>query len=301
MKISKTSSRFQHLPAKNNIHIKVQDGLFSVQGLDKWYSNWQEPYHLMLTLPWLGFIAIVSLLYLALNIGFAGLYLLGGDCIVNGNGSFQDAFFFSVQTLAGIGYGVLSPKTTYANYIVVIEAIISLLAIALLTGLSFARFSRPTAKVMFSKFAVVMPQNNLPTLMLRTANQRRNQILEAQVTLSLSRDEFTAEGQHLRRFYELQVLRSHNPAFSLPWTLMHPINEQSPLYGFSAESLADSQSQIIISLSGVDETVYQNVHARHTYGANNIILNHQLVDIIHVIDERNRYVDLTSFHHVVPL
>jgi inward rectifier potassium channel len=301
MKISKTSSRVQHSAAKNNIHIKVQDGLFSVQGLDKWYSNWQEPYHLMLTLPWLGFIAIVSLLYIALNIGFAGLYLLGGDCIVNGNGSFADAFFFSVQTFAGIGYGVLSPKTTYANYIVVFEAITGLLAIALLTGLSFARFSRPTAKVMFSKFAVVMPQNNLPTLMLRTANQRRNQILEAQVRLSLSRDEVSTDGYHLRRFYELQIVRSHNPAFSLPWTLMHPINEQSPLYGFSAESLAESQSQIIVSLSGIDETVYQNVHARHTYGANSIILNHQLVDIIHVIDERNRYVDLTSFHHVKPL
>jgi inward rectifier potassium channel len=301
MKIPKTSSRFQQLPAKNNIHIKVQDGLFSVQGLDKWYSNWQEPYHLMLTLPWVGFIAIVALMYLALNIGFAGIYLLGGDCIVNGNGSFEDAFFFSVQTLAGIGYGVLSPKTTYSNYVVVIESIAGLFAIALLTGLSFARFSRPTAKVMFSKFAVVMPQNSLPTLMLCTANQRRNQILEAQVTLSLSRDELTAEGQHLRRFYELQVLRSHNPAFSLPWTLMHPINEQSPLYGFSAESLAESQSQIIVSLSGIDETVYQNVHARHTYSANSIILNHQLVDIIHVIDDRNRYVDLASFHHVVPL
>lgn len=301
MKISKTSRQFQHLPVKNNIHIKVQDGLFSVQGLDKWYSNWQEPYHLMLTLPWLGFIAIVSLLYLALNVGFAWLYLLGGDCIVNGNGSFADAFFFSVQTFAGIGYGVLSPKTSYANYIVVIEAITGLFAIALLTGLSFARFSRPTAKVMFSKFAVVMSQDNLPTLMLRAANQRRNQILEAQVTLSLSRDEVTAEGKHLRRFYELQVLRSHNPAFSLPWTLMHPIDEQSPLYGFSAESLAESQSQIIVSLSGIDETVYQNVHARHTYGANSIILNHQLVDIIHVVDERNRYVDLASFHHVLPL
>ena len=195
----------------------------------------------------------------------------------------------------------MSPKTSYANYIVVIEAITGLLAIALLTGLSFARFSRPTAKVMFSKFAVVMSQDNLPTLMFRTANQRRNQILEAQVTLSLSRDEVTAEGKHLRRFYELQVLRSHNPAFSLPWTLMHPIDEQSPLYGFSAESLAESQSQIIVSLSGIDETVYQNVHARHTYGANSIILNHQLVDIIHVVDERNRYVDLASFHHVLPL
>lgn len=138
MKSFKTSSRFKKLSSRNNIHIKVKDGLFSVQGLDKWYSNWQEPYHLMLTLPWLGFIAIVSLLYLALNIGFAGLYLLGGDCIVNGNGSFADAFFFSVQTLAGIGYGVLSPKTTYANYIVVIEAITGLFAIALLTGISFA-------------------------------------------------------------------------------------------------------------------------------------------------------------------
>jgi inward rectifier potassium channel len=301
MKISKTSSQFQHFPSRNSIHIKVQDGLFAVQGLDKWYGNWQEPYHLMLTLPWAGFIAIVTLLYLTLNIGFAGLYLLGGDCILNDNGSFQDAFFFSVQTFAGIGYGVLSPKTAYANYIVVIEAITGLFAIALLTGLSFARFSRPTAKVLFSKFAVVMPQDNLPTLMLRTANQRRNQILEAQVTLSLSRDEVNADGHHLRRFYELQVIPSHNPAFSLPWTLMHPINEQSPLYGFSAESLAESQSQIIVSLSGIDEPVSQNVHARHTYGANNIILNHQLVDMIHVIDDRNRYVDLASFHHVVPL
>jgi inward rectifier potassium channel len=301
MKISKTSSRFQHLPSRNSIHIKVQDGLFAVQGLDKWYSNWQEPYHLMLTLPWVGFIAIVAMLYIALNISFAALYLLGGDCILNDNGSFQDAFFFSVQTFAGIGYGVLSPKTTYANYIVVIEAITGLLAIALLTGLSFARFARPTAKVLFSKFVVVMPQDNLPTLMLRTANQRRNQILEAQVTLSLSRDEVTADGHHLRRFYELQVIPSHNPAFSLPWTLMHPINEQSPLYGFSADSLAESQSQIIVSLSGIDEPVSQNVHARHTYGANNIILNHQLVDMIHVIDDRNRYVDLASFHHVVPL
>jgi inward rectifier potassium channel len=301
MKISKTRRRFQRLPLKNSIHIKVQDGLFSIQGIDKWYSNWQEPYHLILTLPWMGFIAIVSLLYIALNIGFTGLYLLGGDCIVNGNGSFQDAFFFSVQTLAGIGYGVLSPKTTYANYIVVIEAITGLLAIALLTGLSFARFSRPTARVMFSKFAVIMPQNNLPTLLFRAANQRRNQMLEAQVRLSLSRDEVTTDGHHVRRFYELQVLRSYNPTFSLSWTLMHSIDEQSPLYGFSAESLAESQSQIIVSLSGIDETVSQNVHARHTYGANNIILNHQLVDIIHIIDEQNRYLDLTSFHHVIPL
>jgi inward rectifier potassium channel len=301
MKISKIRRRAKQLPLKNSIHIKVQDGLFSIQGIDKWYSNWQEPYHLILTLPWMGFIVIISLLYIALNIGFAGLYLLGGDCIVNGNGSFQDAFFFSVQTLAGIGYGVLSPKTTYANYIVVIEAITGLFAIALLTGLSFARFSRPTARVMFSKFAVIMPQNNLPTLLFRAANQRRNQMLEAQVRLSLSRDEVTTDGHHVRRFYELQVLRSYNPTFSLSWTLMHSIDEYSPLYGFSAESLAESQSQIIVSLSGIDETVSQNVHTRHIYGANNIILDHQLVDIIHIVDEQNRYINYSHFHHVAPI
>jgi inward rectifier potassium channel len=178
-----------------------------------------------------------------------------------------------------------------------------------LTGLSFARFSRPTAKVLFSKFAVVMPQNNLPTLMFRAANQRRNQMLEAQVRLSLSRDEVTTEGRPLRRFHELPLLRSYNPAFSLPWTLMHPlakpllwrIDEHSPLYGCSAESLANSQSQIIISLSGIDETVSQNVHSRHTYGANKIIFNHQLVDIIHTADDRNRYINFSHFHHVMPL
>ena len=302
MKIPKATSRFRRSLSRDRIHIKVKDGLFSVQGLSQWHSYWQEPYHLMLTLPWLGFILIVSLMYLALNVGFAGLYLLGGDCIVNSKpGSFEDAFFFSVQTLASIGYGVMSPKTTYGNLIVLVESIANLFTIALLTGISFSRFSRPTAKVMFSKFAVIMPQNNLPTLLFRTANQRQNQILEAQVMVYLSQDEITVEGHHLRRFYELPLLRSHTPSFSLPWTLMHSIDEQSPLYGFSAESLASSQSQIIVSLSGIDETVSQNVHARHTYGANNIILNHRLVDIIHIPDEENRYIDFSCFHHVVPL
>ena len=302
MKIPKTNSRFKQLPLKHRVHVKVKDGLFSVQGLDQWYRNWKEPYHLMLTLPWVGFISIVCLLYVGLNIGFAELFLLGGDCIVNGKpGSFEDAFFFSVQTLASIGYGVMSPKTTYANSIVLIESIAGLFAIALLTGISFSRFSRPTAKVMFSKFAVIMPHNELPTLLFRTANQRRNQILEAQVKIYLSRDETTTEGNHMRRFYELPLLRSHTPTFSLPWTLMHPINEQSPLYGFSAESLTDSRSQIIVSLSGIDETVSQNVHSRYTYGANNIILNHQLADIIRIPDEENRYIDFSYFHHVIPL
>ena len=302
MKISKIGNRAQQLSSKNRLHIKVEDGLFSVQGLNKWYRNWQEPYHLMLTLPWWGFIVSVCCLYLGLNVVFAGLFLLGGNGILNGKpGSVEDAFFFSVQTFAGIGYGVMSPQTTYANIIMTIESIASLFSLALLTGISFARFSRPTAKVIFSKFAVIAPHNDLPTLMFRAGNQRRNQILEAQVTLYLSRDEVTTEGQQLRRFYQLSLSRAHTPTFSLPWTLMHPIDEHSPLYGFSAESLIASQSQIIAALSGMDETVSQNVHSRHTYGAHHIVLNHRLVDIIHIVDDRNRYIDFAHFHNIEPL
>jgi inward rectifier potassium channel len=302
MKFLKTKGKSKRSPMERRVHIKVKDGLLSVQGLNTWYSYWREPYHLMLTVPWVGFVAIVLLLYLGLNIFFAGLYLFGGDSIVNGRvGNFEDAFFFSVQTIASIGYGVMSPKTTYANIIVLIESITGLFLIAVLTGISFSRFSRPTAKVMFSKSAVIMPIDDLPTLVFRAANQRRNQILEAQVMLHFSRDELTGSGKHMRRFYELKLVRSRSPTFFLPWTLMHQIDENSPLYGFSADSLTEAKVQIIVSLSGMDETVSQNVHARHTYGANDIMLNHQLVDIIHITDDRNRYIDFSYFHHVEPL
>lgn len=299
MKVSK--SRGKRSPRKSRIDIKVRDGMFLVQGLNRWYKYWQDPHHLMLTVPWVGFVGFSILLYLGLNTLFAGLYLLGGDSIVNARvGNFEDAFFFSVQTIASIGYGVLSPKTTYAHIIVLIESMAGLFLIALLTGITFSRFSRPTAKVMFSKLAVIMPLNHLPTLMFRAANQRHNQILEAQMTVSLSQDEIVG-GKHMRRFYELKLTRSRTPTFSLPWTLMHPIDEHSPLYGFSAESLDEAKVQIIVSLSGMDETVSQNVHSRHVYGAKDIILNHQLVDIIHIVDDRNRYIDFSDFDRVEPL
>jgi inward rectifier potassium channel len=303
MKIFKPITQaIKRLTKDKKLHIRVRNGLFSVQGLGTWYSYWREPYHLMLTVPWVGLILLISMLYLGLNTCFAILYLLGGDSIVNGRpGSFEDAFFFSVQTLASIGYGVLSPKTTYANIIVVIESIAGLFTIALLTGISFARFSRPTAKVIFSNFAVIMPFDHLPTLIFRAANQRRNQILEAQVSVNLSRDECTTEGHHMRRFYELKLLRSRTPSFSLPWTLMHQIDENSPLHGLSPESLINSKTQILISLSGMDETVSQNVHSRHTYGVHDIILNHRLSDIIHFAADGDRYIDFSRFHHVEPL
>lgn len=198
------------------VRIQVENGQFHIVGLNHWYSYWREPYRLLLTIPWIGFLFLIALSYVATNALFALIYLAGGDCIANArSSSFLDAFFFSVQTLASIGYGDMYPKTVYANTVVTIEAMVGLVGIALLTGLAFARFARPTARVVFSRSAAVAPHEGLPTLMLRAANKRRNQILEAQLQIYLMRDEISAEGQFMRRFYDLPLVRSRTPSFTL--------------------------------------------------------------------------------------
>ena len=245
--------------------IAFHNGRYNVPGLGAWYSYWRDPYHLLLTLPWTGFLITMVGFYGILNTLFALAYLAGGDCIANATpGSFLDAFFFSVQTLASIGYGAMYPTTAYANAIVTLEALTSIIGIALMTGLVFARFSQSTARVIFSHLAVITSYNDIPTLMLRTANQRRNQILEAKLRLYLLRDEVSAEGEFMRRVYPLKLLRDHTPAFTLTWTAMHPIDEHSPLYGATSHSLEVTKTTLLASLTGIDETVSQAMHARHS-------------------------------------
>jgi inward rectifier potassium channel len=294
-----TKRRERRIP---HVHIKVQDGRFQVDGVGAWYSYWRDPYHLLLTLPWSGFLAFIVLSYAAINTLFALLYLAGGDCIANARpGSFLDAFFFSVETIASIGYGFMYPKTDYANAIVTIEAMVSLVGIAVLTGLAFARFSRPTARVLFSQVAVIAPSDGVPALFFRTANQRRNQILEAQLRVYLMRDEVRADGQFIRRIHDLRLQRDQSPGFMLSWLATHIIDETSPLYGMTAAALIQTQATIVVALSGIDETVSQVVHARHTYAARDILWNNQFVDIIRHTENGDRYIDYNYFHNVLPL
>jgi inward rectifier potassium channel len=284
------------------VQIKIQDGQFEIIGMGVWYSYWRDPYHLLLTIPWTGFLLIICLSYIAINIIFALAYWLGGDCIANARaGSFLDLFFFSVQTLASIGYGAMYPKTLYSNIVVTIEAMIGLVGIAVMTGLAFARFSRPSARVIFSRVAVITPYNGVPTLMFRTANQRRNLILEAQMRVYLMRDEITTEGEFIRRFHDLKLLRNQTPSFTLSWLALHPIDETSPLYGMSAESLIQTNTNIVISVSGIDEAVAQVVQARHQYTAHDILWNNRFVDIFHHTSDGHRYIDYKYFHDVEPL
>jgi inward rectifier potassium channel len=284
------------------IHIHVHNGQFEIMGMGVWHSYWRDPYHLLLTIPWPGFLTLICVVYVAINALFALAYRLGGDCIANAQpGSFSDAFFFSVQTLASIGYGAMYPTTIYANIIVTIEAMIGVVGIAVMTGLAFARFSRPTARVMFSRVAVIMLQEGLPTLLFRTANQRRNMILEAQVRVYLMRDEVNKDGSFLRKIHDLKLMRNQTPNFSLSWSIMHIIDESSPLFGMTSESLIKTQSLLMVSVSGIDETVAQVVHARHSYAANEILWNSRFVDIMHRTPDGHRYVDYNNFHDVLPV
>jgi inward rectifier potassium channel len=287
---------------RGNARITNQAGKLEVNRLRAWYSYWRDPYHLLLTIPWPGFVLLVSGGYIALNVMFACLYLAGGNVLEGAEpGSFLDAFFFSVHTLGSIGYGVIAPKTTYANLIVTLEAITSLFAIAGVTGLAFARFSRPTSRVIFSRYAVIAPYNGVPTLMFRTANQRGNQILEAEIRVYYSCDEISKEGHFMRRFYELKLSRHHNPSFNLSWNIMHVIDEDSPFYSLTAACLSRVQGQLIVSLTGLDETIAQVIHARHLYGPQEVFWNHRLEDIVYPLPNGDRYLDYTYFDTVKPL
>ncbi|MGB0561894.1 MAG: ion channel [Spirulinaceae cyanobacterium] len=264
--------------------------------------HWDDFYHLLFTLSWPQLLGLLSLAYVLLNLVFAGLYLLGGDCIANAEpGSFRDAFFFSVQTMATIGYGAMYPTTPYSNFWVVVEVFVGLLSVAMATGLMFARFSRPSARVLFSNIAVICPYNGQPTLMFRAANQRGNLILEAQVTVTVLLPEETPEGHRLRRLHDLQLVRSQTPIFSLSWVMMHSLTPESPLFGCTATDLYERDARIIVTFTGLDETVSQTVHARHQYEAAQILWNMRLVDVLEVLPGGDRVIDYKDFHRAVPI
>jgi inward rectifier potassium channel len=239
--------------------------------------------------------------FAAVNVIFALLYLLDPHGISNAQpGSFTDAFFFSVQTL-GAGGGDMAPQTFYTNVLVAVESFFGILTIAVFAGIMFARFSRPLSRVVFSKVAVVAPFDGVPTLMFRAANQRGNSILDASVTVSLARQYVTREGVEMRRFTELKLLRSSNPLFALSWTVMHPIDAESPLYGLTPEEMAEGEMEILVMLSGMDETIADHIFARHAYWHDEIEWQRRFADVVSVAPSGHRVLDLSHFHETLDL
>ena len=258
-----------------------------------------DVYHALLTATWPAFFGIVAGVYFAFNLVFALLYWLDPSGVANARpGYVSDLYFFSVQTMATVGFGDMHPLDLFTNIVVTIEIFLGITVVALATALIFARFSRPTARILFSEVAVVAPYDGVPTLMFRAANRRRNQILEAQINVSLLRDEITAEGKEMRRFHDLKLARARTPIFSLSWTVMHPIDDDSPLKGTSLEMLQAQDARIIVTMTGLDETFSQTIHARHAYAAPEIAWNRRFVDILGESEDGVPVIDYRRFHSV---
>ena len=258
-------------------------------------------YHRMVTLPWWVFVPLGATAYLLVNAVFAGLYLLQPGSITNAApGSFADAFFFSVETIATIGYGVLAPATLYANLLMLLETVLGVLLLATATSVLFIRISRPTARVMFARVATVAPWYGTPTLFLRMGNERRSQILEADVALYLLRHETSPEGVSMRRFHTLPLERGHTPVFSLSYTAMHRIDVTSPLHGATPESLAAEDAQLLVTVTGLQESTGQTVHARMVYMAASLLWNRRYADIFLTDAKGARILDYRRFHDTVP-
>ncbi len=260
----------------------------------------QDLYLRLLAAPWPLLLAALGVSYIGANAVFAAAYLLGGDTLTGARpGSFADAFFFSVHTMATIGYGSIVPRTLYAHVLVTIESMVGLLGLALVTGLMFAKFSRPTARVLFSDVAVVTRRDGVPSLMFRMANARGNQIVEARLHVVLAVTEQTPEGEVVRRLYDLALVRSQHVLFTLSWTAVHQLTPQSPLFDKSAADLAAGEAEIVVSLTGLDDAYAQTVYARHAYASQDIVWGARFVDILSRAPDGRRRIDYTHFHDVV--
>ena len=262
----------------------------------------RDLYHHLITVSWRRFIIGNVLIYLAVNAVFAGLYLLQPGSIIGAHkGSVADAFFFSVQTIATIGYGVMAPATVYANLLVLAETVVGLSLLALVTGVLFARASRPTARVLFSDVVTIAPWHGRPTLTIRMGNERRSQILEADVAVHLLRSEQSPEGVTMRRFHTLALERSHTPVFALSYTALHPITPGSPLDGATAESLQEEGMELLVTVTGTEESTGQTVNARQLYRASDILFDRRYRDIFVKDATGDTVLDYRHFNETVPI
>jgi inward rectifier potassium channel len=273
-----------------------QAGILATTTGGAWYRHWREPYLLLLSAPWPLFLTLLGAIYLVINILFALLYQLDPGGLAGtptGRTEFEQAFFFSVQTLGSISYVALYPVSTYVNLIVTGESLVGLLFVALSTGLAFARFSRSSARIRFSELITVHSYNGQPTLSFRLANERQNNLLDARLKVFLALEESTEEGHVMRRMHPINLQRDQSLSFLLTWTAMHVIDGTSPLHNLTSPDLIATHAEILVAFSGVDETLERPVHARYSYSADQIHFHECFVDMLegsgdqHLIDWSN--------------
>lgn len=279
---------------------------------DKWFKivarnsphqgyrhGFKDIYHYLMRSSWPKVFQFYVALFLLINTLFALLYLAVPGSI-SGAHTFRNTFFFSVQTFSTVGYGTVSPQNLYGNIIVVLEIMTGVLTVALTAGLAFAKFSKPSAKLIYSHNILLTRFEGEPVLMFRMANARGNQITSARVELHRVYPFKTKEGHSIVRFMPLKLIRDYSPVFALSWSVYHPIDQDSPFYGMNHEELAKSKDEFYVIFNGIDSAFSQTIHDVHYYTMGDVLFHHKFVDILHRDDQGTRYIDYENFHSTLP-
>ena len=259
-----------------------------------------DAYHFLRTASWTQIMLLFAGLFLVSNLVFATILYLGHASVMNAKG-FLDDFWFSVQTMGTIGYGYLAPADTLANTIVMIESFSGIMLTALITGVFFARFSTPMARVVFSKVAIISNHDGIRALTFRLANERATAIVEATVHLYMTRDERLASGERFRRVYDLALRRTTTPVFALSFLAVHPIDENSPLRNMTAVDLRETNLQLAVTFTGIDDSLATPVHSRYLWTWNDIVFDRKFVDMLGTDERGQRFLDLGPIHDTEPV
>lgn len=281
--------------------IPVRSGRTEFLKINAAARDWRDAYHWVLSLTWPQFSLFLIGSYVLLNLVFAIFYVLGGGIAELTPGSFPEAFFFSIETLATVGYGHMYPATLYGHVIVTVEIFVGMVWFAVITGLIFVRFSRPTARVLFGKSIAIGNHNGRPTLAFRVANLRHTSMSDAAFRFIFSRDERLLEGGDIRRFYPLTIYPEHLIRFPAALTIRHTIDEQSPLYGETAETLAAADAFFLASVTSVETVMAASVQSQADYSHKDIRWGERFVDIYEELPDGKLTVDYGRLHDTEPV
>ncbi len=259
-----------------------------------------DAYHFTRTASWSRMLVLFAMVFVLANLIFATVLYVGHMSVTTANG-FLDDFWFSVQTMGTIGYGVLAPADPLSNTVVMCESFFSIILTALVTGVIFARFATPSARVLFSNKMIIGDHDGQRALQFRMANERTTALVEATAHLYMTREETLANGERFRRVYDLPLRRTTSPVFALSFLVVHPIDKASPLYGITAVSLRETNINVIVTLTAIDDQLAQTVHSRYVWNWNEIEFDRRYVDMIKIDEKGTRYLDLEPINDTEPI
>jgi inward rectifier potassium channel len=278
-----------------------RDGSFNVERKGLAFFRSISPFHALLTMSWWKFHLTIFATYLLINFLFGFIYWgigvdeLAGDLGKTSMEQFLDAFFFSVHTFTTVGYGNISPQGTLANVVATFDAFVGLMMFALATGLLFARFSRPKARIMFSRNALIAPYRGINAFEFRITNERRSQLIEVEIQLLFSYMESVGD-KKFRRFFPLQLERNKVAFLPLHLTVVHPIDRESPLAEMSPEDYENGEAEFLVLITAIDETFSQTVHSRSSYRFEEIVWQAKFSDMFQYSENGAMSVDIHRLH-----